>query len=609
MYKQTSSQSGENETLMRCALRAILENSDDCIFIKDKDVVCRAASRSFLRMMECTPEELYGRPDSEIFRKELADHYRNDDLKVIRDGSAICGRVENALPKEGRERWVQTHKFPIRDEEGAIIGLVGISSQRTNQEGLEQKARDSELTSVLLDNIPAGCGVSHFENGFFYADLTNEGLFLIPWLTPDIVNEAMGANFIKSVHEPDRKALVREYERLRKFPGETGSADFRVRGSDGRLHWLNFKFRRAYLRDGIEYYYVTYDDIDRQKTSEQEYFRAQQMYNYAAQDAELVIWTYDWAEHKAIMLQSGYTGEFCKKLGLPSVIENFPDAALPFLDKQDQESFLKIHRDMENGAPYAEGDFRFQLPGLARQQYERVILRRIEDENGNLSAIHCCGQDITLQKLAQAEYDQLRKQFARNMADVVGSFQVNLSQNRYISGYSPYPCLLRTLETGTADEHFAAAARLAINPVTQEAIQKECNCLHLMEVFQNGNRQIKRDYPIRNARGGVMWIHSTLYMMLNPTTGDLEAITCSTDITKQKKNEEIIDLTFSEGCDYIGIIDIMEHTYERYCGLETYVQMTEGEKCPYDEVRARAIGTYLSPEGKKVCSKRRIFPS
>jgi PAS domain-containing protein len=70
--KKTTLSKKEYEGLMKGALQAILKNSRDYIFIKDKDIICRAASDSFLRLMDSTPEKLYGYPDSALFSKELA---------------------------------------------------------------------------------------------------------------------------------------------------------------------------------------------------------------------------------------------------------------------------------------------------------------------------------------------------------------------------------------------------------------------------------------------------------------------------------------------------------------------------------------------------------
>jgi signal transduction histidine kinase/ActR/RegA family two-component response regulator len=179
---------------------------------------------------------------------------------------------------------------------------------------------------------------------------------------------------------------------------------------------------------------------------------------------------------------------------------------------------------------------------------------------------------------------------------VIGSFQVNLTKNLYISGYSPYPSVVRALERETADEHFAATAQTVVSGEIRRDILENYTCEHLLALFRSGRKQLDRDYPIRTSAGNTLWVHSALHMMLNPSTGDVEGITYSKDITRQKRNEEIIRLTLSEGCDYIGIIDPEADTYERCSGAVNMNGIADGQKLPYSAVRSRAAAKYLSPQ-------------
>jgi len=585
----------EYERLMKFALRAVLKNSIDYIFIKDKNAVCRAASDSFLHLLQRMPADVYGHPDSEFFAKELADHYRSDDLKVLHGGKSIIGEIEKTATADGGEQWGHTQKFPIQDEKGGIIGLVGISSDFTEQRELEKKANDARKEEDLLNNVPFGCGIFHFEDTHFCVDMTNDGLYLIPYLTPDYMSAFKGRNFAGLLYRPDLSVLHAEYSRVKDLPGETGSVDYRVYGADGKLHWLNSKFRRAYISNGIQYYYITYDDVDRQKQSEQEMLTIRHMYDNAAMEAKLVIWNYDIEKHEVTIPQAGYTGEICKKLHIEPVIENAPESLVTYVDPRDVNAFLDTYRKIDNGASYARCDFRFQLPGQNIQKVERMSLRRIEDENGNLITVHCCGQNITAQRNGEERYLKARLQLEEAHPKTLGSFHLNLTQNWCGEGRSSIDFVLKQQESGTVDGYFAECSKLIADDTVAKQFFAKFDRQKLIAEFKKGHTYASLQFPTVSKNGSRHWREGELYMLQNPSTGDIEAVTYGIDIDDQKINELIAEKLISENFDYIGLINPLDGTIEIRVGQASSVIPPESRKS-YSYAKAwNAIADMIAP--------------
>lgn len=71
-----------------------------------------------------------GRPAEETYR---------DDLAVLETGEPVVGKEEHHVA-DGADLWIETTKFPWHDEEGAVVGLVGVARDVTNQ-----KEREREL--------------------------------------------------------------------------------------------------------------------------------------------------------------------------------------------------------------------------------------------------------------------------------------------------------------------------------------------------------------------------------------------------------------------------------------------------------------------------------
>jgi PAS domain S-box-containing protein len=71
--------------------------------------------------------ELLGRHVREVFPKELAELYASQDQSVVRTGRPIVEHLELHWYARRRPGWCLTTKLPMRDHNGRIVGVVGIS--------------------------------------------------------------------------------------------------------------------------------------------------------------------------------------------------------------------------------------------------------------------------------------------------------------------------------------------------------------------------------------------------------------------------------------------------------------------------------------------------
>jgi PAS domain S-box-containing protein len=76
-------------------------------------------------------EEALGKTDRDFFPKSKADRYMADDGRVMKDGAPVLNRVEPDPGSKGSPRLVVTSKLPLRDVEGKVIGLIGLSREVT----------------------------------------------------------------------------------------------------------------------------------------------------------------------------------------------------------------------------------------------------------------------------------------------------------------------------------------------------------------------------------------------------------------------------------------------------------------------------------------------
>ena len=129
----------------RDLLRALMDNSPDYIFFKDPESRFLRTNRAHAKTLGlCDPAQAAGKTDFDFFPLEDAKNYFEDEKQVFQTGRPLTGRVESVRQPDGELRWCSTTKVPIRDHQGRVMGLVGITRDITQHKRAEEALRDSE---------------------------------------------------------------------------------------------------------------------------------------------------------------------------------------------------------------------------------------------------------------------------------------------------------------------------------------------------------------------------------------------------------------------------------------------------------------------------------
>ncbi|MCK4869479.1 MAG: PAS domain-containing sensor histidine kinase [Gammaproteobacteria bacterium] len=95
-------------------------------------------------------DDVIGKTDYDITTKEKADAIRKIDLQVMKTGK-MQTTEETFTTKDNKELSYLSKKEPLRDCNGEVIGILGISFDITDRKSLEQKLHDSKIQSHLKD--------------------------------------------------------------------------------------------------------------------------------------------------------------------------------------------------------------------------------------------------------------------------------------------------------------------------------------------------------------------------------------------------------------------------------------------------------------------------
>lgn len=137
------------ERLDSTLVRAFLENVPDFVYFKDRDSRFIAVSDSKAARHKRSPEDMIGRSDADFFMPEHAQRSRADEEGIMATGEAILNKRERTAFLDGSIKWSEVTKLPLRDTDGTIIGILGLTTDITHSE--ETKAKLEQTHKNLLD--------------------------------------------------------------------------------------------------------------------------------------------------------------------------------------------------------------------------------------------------------------------------------------------------------------------------------------------------------------------------------------------------------------------------------------------------------------------------
>ena len=590
------------------ALRQILRNNDDYIFIKDPDLVYLGCSESFARMTgRASAKELVGKTDFDLFPRDIAEKYRSDDRQVLDTGTPITGVVERLPDRDGHKCWAKTQKHVVFDPQGQPIALYGISRDITHLMGLETEAALSRKYTDLVRNMPGGTGIFHVENDAFVLDFINDGWAQAHHLSGTKAQALVGGSVMPLIYGPDRSSLLDEYRRTEQQDGSVGSVTYRTYGDDGKPHWISIQFRFAYFEAPNRYYYGSYTDMDEQKKAEEKLLDSQHALRETVANSDIQFFTYFPACHRAeIYFVNNRPAE------MPTEWNDFPDSFLTFTQASDADK--QAYRDMiaaiDSGEDEAECLVHFAYNGI--YTWEHIHIKAVRDGDGHTLRAQGYSLNVTEKKTAEQRVQEERLRLKTLEGNTFEALSFRLSGNRQPSfrsrdaGLSDAPVgdtfraqvfraipSLRQTDSETLDFLLRAASRIPEEKDRQLFLSACCDS-GVRRLVSEGRYSTEILYR-RAVDGMVRWVSTRTEVLPDPESGDLIAFFYTQDINDKVQMEKITDRIVRRNYKSVACWDLQSDRFFFKTGEDAVFLHRDG--LPYLQ-SVEAGAAYVLPEEK-----------
>ncbi len=499
-------------------LRAVTEGTTDAVFVKDHDGKYLLINEAAARFVGKPVAEVLGKDDIALFDPESARIVMDRDRKVMSAGKAEC--KEEHLTAAGVTRTYLSTKAPYRDDDGNVIGLIGVSRDITDQKRAEEELRASERRfRELADAIPQIVWTAGPDGA-----LTHLNARVVEY-TGIGADELTGWSWERVVHPDDLPRVVEVWtETLRS--GVPHDSECRIRRADGASRW--HIVRQVPARDlagAITAWYGTCTDIEDLKQAEGALRNERNVLRTFIDAIPDLIFTKDTTGryglcNLAMVTFAGASSE--AEITGKSVFDLFP---LPYSQKNHEDDLRVLTR----------GETIFDSEDFARDAIGRVTWRQVtkaplRDDTGQIIGLVGISRDIQSRK----EREQLLTQSQERLnlalsAARMGAWDWDLCTDQ-VQRSPECLAIFGNEEFGGDHDSFARA----LHPEDAEAVLAE------MQRAITERSIFALEFRIIRPSGEVRWVSDIAKTHCNESGQPVRMVGVIQDITDRKHAEETL---------------------------------------------------------------------
>ncbi|OGU16602.1 MAG: hypothetical protein A2076_02700 [Geobacteraceae bacterium GWC2_53_11] len=129
--------------------RAMLDNLPMMAWLKDRDSRLEMVNEAYAKACGCSVDDCIGKTDLELFPEELARGVMADDHAVC--ATAVRIQKEELITTPQGTHWYLVYKTPLFDEQGRVLGTMGIAQDISERKQYETELRGYSHRLIEMD--------------------------------------------------------------------------------------------------------------------------------------------------------------------------------------------------------------------------------------------------------------------------------------------------------------------------------------------------------------------------------------------------------------------------------------------------------------------------
>jgi PAS domain S-box-containing protein len=234
-------------------LKTIFENIPDHLYIKDKNSKFIFANKSYCNFRGKLKEDILGKDVYALYPRVLADIFTSQDKQVFEKESDIHTSDIPISDGKGSTRRVYTIKVPLKDTEGKVTHLLGVTRDITKLKQAEEYLEKTFNLSADMICIGSMDGYLKKINPTFEK--------ILGWSPQELLSKP----FLELVHPEERKKIRDTLNNCMSRNLETFNLQIRMQCKDASYKWLSW-IGKIIKEEGIAI--ATARDITEQKKLE-----------------------------------------------------------------------------------------------------------------------------------------------------------------------------------------------------------------------------------------------------------------------------------------------------------------------------------------------------